>query len=67
MKILLDTHIFLGFISGDNQLSTNIRDIIRDPDNEIYLSVVSIWECIVKYKLGKLKIRAIALIHQTTP
>ncbi|MDZ8025821.1 MAG: hypothetical protein RMX35_27855 [Nostoc sp. DcaGUA01] len=38
MKILLYTHIFLWFISGDNQLSTNIRDIIRDPNNEIYLS-----------------------------
>ncbi|MFN6512985.1 MAG: type II toxin-antitoxin system VapC family toxin [Nostoc sp. CreGUA01] len=54
MKILLDTHIFLWFISGDNQLSTDVRDIISDPDNEVYLSVVSIWECIVKYKLGKL-------------
>ncbi|WP_445632578.1 Twitching motility protein PilT [Nostoc sp. DSM 114161] len=54
MKILLDPYIFLWFISGDHQLLTNIRDILRDPDNEIYLSVVSIWECIVKYKLGKL-------------
>lgn len=54
MKILLDTHIFLWFISGDTQLSTNIRDAIRDPDNEVYLSVVSIWEAIVKHQLGKL-------------
>lgn len=54
MKILLDTHIFLWFISGDNRLSTVILDAIRDPDNEVYLSVVSIWEAIVKYQLGKL-------------
>ena len=54
MKILLDTHIFLWFISGDNRLSTDVRDIIRDLDNEIYLSVVSVWESIVKYQLGKL-------------
>ncbi len=54
MKILLDTHIFLWFISGDSRLSADIRDIIRDLDNEIYLSVVSIWECIIKYQLGKL-------------
>ncbi len=40
MKILLNTHIFLWFISGDNKLSINIQDIIRDPDNEVYLSVV---------------------------
>jgi PIN domain nuclease of toxin-antitoxin system len=54
MKILLDTHIFLWFISGDTKLSTDVRDAIRDPDNEVYLSAVSIWEAIVKYQLGKL-------------
>ena len=54
MKILLDTHIFLWFISGDTKLSTHVRDAIRDLDNEVYLSVVSIWEIIVKYQLGKL-------------
>ncbi|MEG3904087.1 hypothetical protein QUB19_16675 [Microcoleus sp. B4-C5] len=35
MKILLDTHIFLWFISGDAQLSTDVRDAIRDPDNYV--------------------------------
>lgn len=54
MKILLDTHIFLWFISGDSRLSAHILDAIREPDNDIYLSVVSIWESIVKYQLGKL-------------
>ena len=54
MRILLDTHIFLWFISGDTQLSMDIRDAIRDPDNEVYLSAVSVWEAIVKYQLGKL-------------
>lgn len=54
MRILLDTHIFLWFISGDTQLSTDVRDAIRDPDNEVYLSAVSVWEAIVKYQLGKL-------------
>ncbi len=54
MKILLDTHIFLWFISGDTKLSTDVRDAIRDPGNEVYLSTVSIWEAIVKYQLGKL-------------
>lgn len=54
MRILLDTHIFLWFISGDTQLSTDVRDAIRDPDNDVYLSAVSVWEAIVKYQLGKL-------------
>jgi PIN domain nuclease of toxin-antitoxin system len=54
MKVLLDTHIFLWFISYDSRLSINVQNIIRDPNNEIYLSVVSIWEAIIKYQLGKL-------------
>jgi PIN domain nuclease of toxin-antitoxin system len=54
MRILLDTHIFLWFIGGDAQLSANVRDAIRDPDNEVYLSVVSVWEATIKYQLGKL-------------
>ncbi|WP_228015489.1 type II toxin-antitoxin system VapC family toxin [Leptolyngbya ectocarpi] len=54
MRILLDTHIFLWFISGDTRLSNDIRDAIRNPANEVYLSAVSIWEAIVKYQLGKL-------------
>ena len=54
MKILLSTHIFLWFISGDSRLSTDIRDAIRVPDNAVYLSVVSVWESIIKYQLGKL-------------
>jgi PIN domain nuclease of toxin-antitoxin system len=54
MRILLDTHIFLWFISGDSQLSADLRDAIRDPDNEVYLSAISVWEILVKYQLGKL-------------
>jgi PIN domain nuclease of toxin-antitoxin system len=46
MRILLYTHIFLWFISGDAQLSTNVRDAIRDPDNGVYLSAVSVWEAL---------------------
>lgn len=65
MKILLDTHIFLWFISSDNRLSTDVRDAIRNSDNEVYLSVVSIWESIVKYQLGKLPLPASPEIYIT--
>lgn len=56
MKILLDTHIFLWFISGDSRLSIDIRDAIRDSDNVVYLSVVSVWEAIVKYQSPKIQV-----------
>lgn len=54
MRILLDTHIFLWFISGDARLAPALVNSIRDPANEVYLNVVSIWEAIVKYQNGKL-------------
>lgn len=54
MKLLLDTHIFLWYISGDKRLADDRRDRIRNSDNDVYLSVVSIWEAIVKCQLGKL-------------
>jgi PIN domain nuclease of toxin-antitoxin system len=54
MRLLLDTHIFLWFISGDARLPAEWRESIRDADNEVYLSVVSLWEAVVKHRLGKL-------------
>ena len=54
MRLLLDTHIFLWFISGDSRLPVDWRDSIRSAKNEVYLSVVSLWESIIKYSLRKL-------------
>ena len=54
MKLLLDTHIFLWYISGDKKLAEGAKDTIRHPANEVYLSVVSLWEAIIKSRLGKL-------------
>lgn len=54
MKILLDTHIFLWYINGDQRLSADKRDAIRNTDNEVYLSVVSLWEALIKHQIGKL-------------
>ncbi len=54
MKILLDTHIFLWLIDNDNRLKTQWLNEIKNPNNEIFLSVASVWECIIKYQIGKL-------------
>lgn len=49
MKLLLDTHVFLWFISGDARLPAVMQEGIRDLNNEVYLSVVSLWEAMIKY------------------
>lgn len=54
MKLLLDTHVFLWFISGDRRLDVACSDAIRDPANVVYVSVVSVWEAIVKHGIGRL-------------
>lgn len=54
MKIILDTHIFLWFITNNKRLADQYYDAISNQDNEIYLSVVSVWEAKIKYQLGKL-------------
>lgn len=58
MKLLLDTHVFLWYISADSQLPIVFRDAIRDPVNEVCLSVASIWEAVIKHALGKLTLPA---------
>ena len=54
MNLLLDTHVFLWYIAGDNRLPKSFEEEISDPDNLVYLSVASNWEIIIKYGLGKL-------------
>jgi PIN domain nuclease of toxin-antitoxin system len=54
MKLLLDTHIFIWYVRNAPELPAVFRGAIRDPGNEIFLSVVSLWESIIKFQLGKL-------------
>ncbi len=53
MRLLLDTHVFLWYISGDSRLPSQFLDAIRDQTNQVYLSSASVWECVIKYELGK--------------
>lgn len=54
MRLLLDTHVFLWFISGETRLPEPWRLAITDPANDALLSVASVWECVIKHGLGKL-------------
>lgn len=51
---LLDTHIWLWINTDLERLRSDIRDLLANRDNELYLSVASVWEIVVKYTLGKL-------------
>ena len=57
-KYLLDTHIFLWWMSDAEQLSQEVFDIISDGSNQIYISSATIWEIAIKEALGKLEVDA---------
>jgi PIN domain nuclease of toxin-antitoxin system len=58
MRLLLDTHAFLWYITDDPRLSTGSAEAIQDGENEVFLSVVSVWEALAKHQLGKLPLPA---------
>ena len=55
MKLLLDTHVFLWMMAGEN-LSATARQVLLDPQNDLYLSAASYWEICIKLSLGKLQL-----------
>ena len=54
MRLLLDTHALLWWLSGDEALSAAARTAIADEDNGILVSTASIWEIATKHRIGKL-------------
>jgi PIN domain nuclease of toxin-antitoxin system len=54
MRLLLDTCTFLWIVGGASDLSPRARQLVTDPDNEVYLSAASAWEIAVKNRLGRL-------------
>lgn len=48
MKILLDTHILLWTITNDERLPEKARELIIREENEIYYSILSLWEVEIK-------------------
>jgi PIN domain nuclease of toxin-antitoxin system len=56
MKVLLDTHTFLWWITDDPQLSPLARDLMSDGRNSLFLSAASGWEMAIKAGLGRLSL-----------
>lgn len=54
MKYLLDTHIFLWAITGDDRLPGPAVRLFESGDSELFFSVASFWETLIKTQLGRL-------------
>lgn len=54
MKLLFDTSTFLWLATDPSQLSARAAALLGDPANVLWLSTVSVWEIVVKNRIGKL-------------
>ena len=54
MRLLLDTHILLWWLSDDPLLPASARGAISSPDNEVMVSAAAIWEIAIKKAVGRL-------------
>lgn len=57
MNLLLDTHTFLWHGLNDPHLSATAQTLITDPNNDLFLSIASVWELAIKESTGKLNLQ----------
>jgi len=55
VNLLLDTSVFIWWITGDTRLAPRARAAVADPGNGVVVSAVSAWEIAIKRALGKLR------------
>lgn len=56
MKYLIDTHIVLWLLDDELAIPATTLLQLKDPENELFVSIASIWEIAIKRSLGKLTI-----------
>ena len=56
MNLLLDTHIWIWSKSEPDRLGKRVRAELSNPDNELWLSSVSIWEALVLMQKGRIRV-----------
>lgn len=55
-KVLVDTQIFLWWLTDDARLSKKLRMVITAPRQTVFVSIISLWEIVIKESIGKLKL-----------
>lgn len=61
MRLLLDTNVFLWFVSGSRKLGPKTKRLLESARSELWLSPISIWECLVLDRDGRIRLEPNAL------
>ena len=56
MNIIIDTHIFLWLLNDPSKIEKRYFECVKDANNDIFLSSMSMVELIIKSSIGKLQI-----------
>lgn len=62
MKLLIDTHVLLCWLTKDPRLSKTAIELIGDANNQILVSSASLWEITIKQSLGRITLSLPELI-----
>lgn len=54
LRLLLDTHVFVWWLSDVSRLAAGARAAIADPRNDVFVSAITGWEIAVKRAKGKM-------------
>jgi PIN domain nuclease of toxin-antitoxin system len=57
VRLLLDTHIWVWSQLEPDRLSRNVRTALEDPDAELWLSPISVWELLLLIERGRVTVR----------
>jgi PIN domain nuclease of toxin-antitoxin system len=58
MNLLFDTHALLWWMDNSKRLGSRARAVLRDPQNDVWISAVCIWEVSIKVSIDRLKLNA---------
>lgn len=55
MRLLLDTHVWIWYLTGSPSISSSIRNALEDNENEVFLSPISVWETLLLGEKGRIQ------------
>ena len=56
-NILIDTQSFIWFVENDPKLPASVRRVMEDEKYNLFISIASLWEIVIKSSLGKLELK----------
>ena len=54
MRIIIDTHVLIWYLNGDESLPVEYISLMHNPQNKLVISIATLWELVVKLSLKKL-------------